>query len=451
MRRLLTSTVAGLVLAIFVAQLVSTGAALYLLRAQMASIIHEGRARTVFDVRDDLLAAYYDGGREELRQYIGARRGALADPTVFVALTGNGPTLLNNLARLPDGVPTGVPRRVMAQQEATAPPAQALAVATGLSDGSVLVVGTAAESEQHFDIAFAEAIGLTIAITVFVSLTAALTLGYVISRRTHAIAETAEALAQGDFAARVPREDVGDGFDHLRRQMNLMAERIDLLVGELRGVAGSLAHDLRSPVARLSASIDTAAMHVAENDVASDALQLARQDADALQAMLTTALELSRLESATVADRRTMTDLGAVCADIAELYEPLAEQAGIALSCSGAPVEILADRELLSRAFSNLIDNAIKYGGDRIDVRCVSEGGWANVTVADNGPGIPEADRARAVERFARLDNARTRPGAGLGLAMVAAVARLHGGSLDLSGHADGQHGLVATLHLRLR
>lgn len=452
MRRLLTSTVAGLVLAIFVVQLFSTGAALYLLRTQMASIIHEGRTREVLDVRDDLLASYYDGGGGELREYIAARRGSTADPTIFVAVLGDGgPPLLNNLVAAPRAVPTGTPGRVFAQQQPGVDAAPALAIRTDLSDGTTLIVGTATESEQHFVIAFAEAIGLTIALTVVVALAAALSLGYVISRRTHAIAETAEALAQGDFAARVPREDVGDGFDHLRRQMNLMAERIDLLVGELRGVAGSLAHDLRSPVARLSASIDTAATHVAEESAAAEALQLARQDADALEAMLTTALELSRLESATIADRRSPTDLGAACADIAELYEPLAEQAGITLVCETVPIVVLADRELVSRALSNLIDNAIKYGGDHIDVTCRAEPGGAVVTVADNGPGIPEEDRARAVERFARLDNARTRPGAGLGLAMVAAVARLHGGSLDLSGRGDGQHGLVVVLHLPLR
>lgn len=452
MRRLLTSTVAGLVLAIFLVQLASTGAALYLLRVQMASIIHEGRAREVLDVRDDLLAAYYDGGGRELRDYIGARRGSIDDPMIFVALTGGDkPPLLNNLVSTPQAVPTGTPGRVLAQQQPNADPAEALAIRTDLSDGSRLIVGTATESEQHFVIAFAEAIGLTIALTVVVALAAALTLGYVISRRTHAIAETAEALAQGDFAARVPREDVGDGFDHLRRQMNLMAERIDLLVGELRGVAGSLAHDLRSPVARLSASIDTAAIHVSDESSAAEALQLARQDADALQAMLTTALELSRLESATIADRRSPIDLGAACADIAELYEPLAEHAGIALTCETMPMMVLADRELVSRALSNLIDNAIKYGGDRIDVACRAEAGHAVVSVTDNGPGIPREDRARAIERFARLDNARTRPGAGLGLAMVAAVARLHGGSLDLSGRGDGEPGLVAVLKLPLR
>ncbi len=452
MRRLLTSTVAGLVLAIFLVQLASTGAALYLLRVQMASIIHEGRAREVLDVRDDLLASYYDGGGSELREYISARRGSIDDPTIFVALLGVGGTpLLNNLVTPPRAVPTGTPGRVLAQQHSGQAPAEALAIRTDLPDGSRLVVGTATESEQHFVIAFAEAIGLTIALTVAVALAAALALGYVISRRTHAIAETAEALAQGDFAARVPREDVGDGFDHLRRQMNLMAERIDLLVGELRGVAGSLAHDLRSPVARLSASIDTAATHVADESAAAEALQLARQDADALEAMLTTALELSRLESATIADRRSPTDLGAVCADIVELYEPLAEHAGIALDCKSVPMMVLADRELVSRALSNLIDNAIKYGGDRIDVTCRSDPAGAVVTVSDNGPGIPREDRSRAVERFARLDNARTRPGAGLGLAMVAAVARLHGGSLDLSGRVDGQPGLVAVLRLPLR
>jgi signal transduction histidine kinase len=209
-----------------------------------------------------------------------------------------------------------------------------------------------------------------------------------------------------------------------------------------------LAHDLQSPVARLRASIETAlAADVGAS--AGEALQLARADAEALQAMLTTALELGRLESGTVEDRRRIIDLGEVVEDLAELYEPLAEQSGVALASEVARVRIQGDRELLSRAVANLIDNALKYGDGRIALQCRADGPWALVTVADDGPGIPDEDRKRAVDRFTRLDNARTFPGAGLGLAMANAVAQLHGGALELSGGDTPElAGLVATLRL---
>ncbi len=446
MRRLFSSTI-GLGIAIFVLQLLSSSAALYLLRTQMEGIVHADRARQLNDVRDDLLAAYYDGGYAELRDFIARGRGSVGDPLNFVALRGPGGVLLSNIAAIPPGVRFDRPGIV------TLPPTGSevrtgLAIGTRLPGHEELIVGALTETESRFDLAFAEAIGLTLALTVALALISAVLLGTAISRRTHAIADTAEALGSGNFAARFPREDIGDGFDHLRRQMNLMAERIDMLIKQLHSISGSLAHDLQSPVARLRASIDTA-LDCDMAEPAIEALQRARVDAEALQAMLAAALELGRLESGTVEDRRRMIELGEVVDDLAELYEPLAEQSDIVLSRDVAPVRVFGDRELLSRALANLIDNAVKYGGNRIDLRCRIEGPWALVSVADNGPGIAAADRDRAMDRFIRLDNARTRPGAGLGLAMVAAVAQLHGGALELSGgDAVDLGGLVVTLRL---
>jgi signal transduction histidine kinase len=446
-RRRFPSTIAGLGIAVFALQLLSSGAAIYLLRTQMQDIVHADRMRQVHDVRDDLLAAYYDGGYAELHDLIAKRRGSIADPLIFVALTGPDGTLLSNIDARPRAVRFDRPEQVRLPQS-DGPPREGLALATRLAGNEELVVGALTVTERGFDLAFAEAIGLTLTLTVTLALLSALLLGSVISRRTHAIADTAEALGSGNFAARFPREDVGDGFDHLRRQMNLMAERIDMLVKQLHTISGALAHDLQSPVARLRASIETALMA----DVgasATEALQRARADAEALQAMLTTALELGRLESGMVEDRRRMIDLGEVIEDLTELYEPLAEQSAIALVSDVAPVRIHGDRELLSRALANLIDNAVKYGGSRIALQCRAEGPWALVTVADNGPGIPDEDRERAVDRFTRLDNARTYPGAGLGLAMANAVAQLHGGGLELSGGDTPElAGLVATLRL---
>jgi signal transduction histidine kinase len=238
----------------------------------------------------------------------------------------------------------------------------------------------------------------------------------------------------------------------LRQQVNLMAERIGELVGQLSAVSGALAHDLRSPVARLSAAIDVALART-EEPRAIEALQAARADADALRAMLETALEISLIEGGAVEDRRRPLDLAAVAEDLVELYDPLAEQQDVRFEARLEPVTAPADRELVSRALANLIDNALKYGGDAVVVstRQVldSDGSaWAEIAVEDNGPGIALADRARAVERFVRLDDARTRPGGGLGLAMVAAVARLHGGSFRLGDLPSGGKGLVASLRI---
>lgn len=447
MRRMFTSTIVGLGIAIFLLQLLSSGAAIYLLRTQMQDIVHADRTRQVHDVRDDLLAAYYDGGYAELREFISRDKGSLADPVIFVALTGPHGTLLNNVAKMPDGVPYDRPGIIHLPFDGNAR-RDGFALATRLPEDEELIVGALTDADNRFDLAFAEAVGLTLALTVALALLSAVLLGSVISRRTHAIAETAEALGSGNFAARFPREDVGDGFDHLRRQMNLMAERIDMLIKQLHSVSGALAHDLQSPVARLRASIDTA-LACDMDEHAGEALQRARDDAEALQAMLATALELDRLESGTIEDRRRMIELGEVVEDMTELYEPLAEQSNIVLDWTIDAVRVKGDRELLSRALANLIDNAIKYGGDRITLRCAPEGPWALVTVADNGPGIVAEDRERAIDRFTRLDDARKQPGAGLGLAMVAAVAQLHGGALELSGgDASDLGGLVATIRL---
>ena len=451
-RRSFSPTMLRLVTAIFVLQLLASMLVILFLRGQMLDVVRLDHERQVIDVRDDLLAAYYDGGREELAGFITSRRGSAADPAVFIALIGKGPPVLSNLVRMPAIASAARPQPVMVRRGADQPPSEGLALAGLLPDGEQLVVGVVSLTERRIDLAFAATAGLTIALAVTMALLSALVVGFVISRRTHLIAETAAELASGNFGARVPIEGTGDGFDHLRQQMNLMAERIGVLVAQLGTVSGALAHDLRSPVARLSAAIDLALARASEPHPI-EALQAARADADALQAMLETALEISLIEGGAVEDRRRPLDLASVVEDLVELYEPLAEQSDVRLEARLAAVTAPADRELISRALANLIDNALKYGGAAVTVstsqRQDPEGeGWAEIAVEDNGPGIAPADRARAVERFVRLDDARTRPGGGLGLAMVAAVARLHGGSLALSDPPSGRKGLVATLRL---
>ncbi|HEY6869090.1 MAG TPA: HAMP domain-containing sensor histidine kinase [Novosphingobium sp.] len=446
LRRLARSTVVRLVAAIFLLQVVSGGAAIVLLRAKMQQQIVADRTRQIFDVRDDLLDAFYEGGYDQVAREVAERRGTVSDPLILVGLSGHGRQVLSHVAAMPKVRPGDHLTPFKVYHTAQDAPVDALLLRVDLADGSHLVVGSFTTLAGRFDLIFAEALVLVVVLTALLALAGALLIGYVVGQRAHAIAATAEALASGDFAARVPAHERGDGFDHLRRQMNFMAERIDGLVSELQSVAGALAHDLKSPVARLRAAIETASAEVSDA-AATEALQLALSDADALEAMLATALELTRLESGAVIDRRQRLDLAEVAADLAELYEPLAEQNGVELATQFVSVPVQGDRELVSRALSNLIDNALKYGGRHIVVRTRDERDHAVLEVEDDGPGIAVEDRGRAIGRFTRLDNARTRPGAGLGLAMVAAVARLHRGRFELgSGREGSSGGLVARL-----
>lgn len=447
MRRLFQSTIARLVMAIFAIQLLSSAAAIALLHTQMLGVIEADRTQQVLDLRDDLLAVYYSGGSPALEQAITATAGSLSDPGLFAeAVDRSGRKVRSHVTRLAAVKPDVGPVAIRIWQGPAGQQADAIAQTIVLADQTQLTVGAVTTPDRGFDAAFAEAIGLTIVLTGLLALIGSLALGYVISRRTHAIAETAEALGRGDFAARITQASRGDGFDHLRSQINAMADRIDRLVGQLQSLSASLAHDLRSPVARLRASIEQA-LDAMPNEEGREALILARTDAEALQTMLSDALELSRLETGAIADRRVQLDLAAVADDLADLYEPLAEQAGVDLLRELVPVKAWADRELLARALSNLIDNALKYGGHNITVGTAANPDHAILWVADDGPGIAEAEREVAQLPHTRLDNARTRSGAGLGLAVVAAVAKLHDGRLELSSRPDGT-GLVAQVVL---
>lgn len=462
-RRPLSPTMLRLVASVFVLQLLSSVVAIFFLRTEMLGVVRTDREEQVIDVRDDLLAAYYDGGRAVLADYIRQQRGSAADPGIFITLSGPGhKPVISNVGYVPAIVPQARPHSVLIRTGAQAPDVEALVLASSLPDGGKLIVGLMGASEKRFNLAFATAIGLTITVAVTLSLISAVALGVALSRRTHEIASAAEELAAGNFGMRLDEGHSGDGFDHLRLQMNRMAERIAALVAELGAVSGALAHDLRSPVTRLSAAIDTALARMEQARASTDngtgtpeiieateALLAARADADGLRAMLETALEISRLQGGAVQDRRVALDLAEVAADMAELYEPLAEQSGVALTLALSPAPVRADRELISRALANCIDNALKYGGDTITVRTADTEDGVVLEVLDNGPGIAPEDRARVVERFVRLDNARTRPGGGLGLAMVDAVARLHGGRLVLDEAPGG--GLAVALHLPKR
>jgi len=267
-----------------------------------------------------------------------------------------------------------------------------------------------------------------------------------VARRLDRLAGVVEAVASGDLSPRVAMvAGGGDAFDRLATRLNTMLDKIERLMIELRVVTDSLAHDLRSPLSRLRAKAEQAVLQT--DPVARDAaLNGMIGETDLVMRMLTTLMEISRSESVP-RDRFTRIDPAELVEEIGELYAPVAEDAAIAFIVDAPPGlgQIAIHRELLSQALTNLIDNALRHAaaGADITLRVARRDGALRFSVADRGPGIAQADHEHALRRFGRLDGARSTPGAGLGLALVAAVARLHGGRLELGDNAPG---LVATL-----
>src|SRR6185369_12868750 len=287
-------------------------------------------------------------------------------------------------------------------------------------------------------------------VAILLGLGCGIILAQFVGRRVGKIVAVTDRISGRDLTRRIPPSGGGDAFDRLGQRINEMLDRISGLMEELRMVTDSLAHDLRSPVSRLRSAAHAAAE---TSDPAERDQQLASvvRQADSLMRILTTALEISRSEALTSRSQFNRFDVGSLGAELSEMYEPVAEEAGAVLRFHRPeqPVELFGHRQLIAQAVSNLVENAVRYAasGGAIDVTVGEDGKRLAITVADQGPGIPEGRREEALKRFGRLDSSRSEEGAGLGLALVRAIAHLHDGDLVLE---DNKPGLIAVLRLPL-
>jgi signal transduction histidine kinase len=318
---------------------------------------------------------------------------------------------------------------------------------TPLPDGSRLLTGHVASGRRELRDANRWAFLLALALAAPLALGLVFVLLRIIERRVARIAGIAERVGEGDLSQRVEVGEGDDAFARLGRGFNGMLDKIEALVVELRLVTDGLAHDLRSPITRLQSVIERASVDARDPD-ARAALEAARNEAEGLQAMLTTALQISRAEAGIGRDRFQPVELATLLDDLAEIYGPAAEECGFALTAesTGNPV-LPVHRELLVQALGNLVENALRHaeGGSHIALRITPEDGTVAISVADDGPGIAPERREDALRRFGRLDPARHAGGHGLGLALVEATARLHGGRVEL---ADAHPGLIVRLIL---
>lgn len=427
-----TVRLAGLVFAL---QIVLAGTILLAVRHLVQDDLLRDTRALAFELRDDLLASYRSVGTTGLRAEIEARLAAPDRRDIVILLArADGSPIVGNLGAWPPTLPVRSRslQTIDLFRVGVAQPERMSLVATPLQGGLRLLAGHVVERDLRFGLAVQQAMLSMLAVALPLALLGSLIAARMISRRLRLINETARAVGGGDLSRRVVLDASGDAFEMLGTSINAMLDRVEQLVSELRIVTDGLAHDLRSPLTRLKVTLERGL--VARDDLAAAAILPALAEADALLAMLDTSLQISRAQAGIGREHFTAVDVREMLSDLAEIYGPVAEERGLAIDVRAEPGLILdVHRELLSRAVANLIDNATKHSGaSRITLFASERGRALIVGIEDDGRGIAVADRKEALRRFGRLDPSRGVTGAGLGLSLVTAVARLHDGTLEL-------------------
>jgi signal transduction histidine kinase len=441
---------------------------------QTSRLITQQITETVDSEISGLTEVYTQGGIRRLLLLVDAR-SRRPGSNLYLVTTPAGEGLAGNVGTLEPGVLerndfTETTYRRLDEAEDTAHRAYVRVVR--LSGGFRLLVGRDLEERERLHDIILAATRWSIAVVVVLGLLGGFFVTRRVLKRIDAMSGTSRTIMEGDLSGRLPIAGTGDELDRLADSLNAMLERIEQLMHGLKEVSDNIAHDLKTPLTRLRNRAEEALrMAKTEGDYRA-ALDNVLEESDGLIRTFNALLMIARAESGEPGEDLTGFDAADIVHDVAELYEPLADERGITLKVEAeAPAPVKGNRELISQALANLIDNAIKYAAPKtaapalapvssepageapaladhagvIMVSVSSEDAHVRLTVADNGPGIPQSDRARVLERFVRLEQSRSQPGAGLGLSLAAAVARLHRGELTL---ADNAPGLKAILTL---
>ena len=336
---------------------------------------------------------------------------------------------------------------------------RALVYVTQLSSGFRLLIGRDLEERRRLFGIVAKAAQWSVLVVVVLGIGGGIFVARRVLVRIDAMTGTTRRIMDGDLSGRLPVGRSGDELDRLAENLNAMLERIEALMTGLKEVSDNIAHDLKTPLTRLRNRAEEALAKSRSEDEYRAALERTIEESDGLIRTFNALLMIARAESGQARGDMVEFDAAEVAGGIHELYEPLAEDNEMTLRVKAVAAPVHGNRELISQALANLVENAIKYGKPaalpldsgaaasrrEILIEARREGGQVLLSVTDRGEGIPEAERKHAVERFVRLEASRTLPGSGLGLSLASAVATLHGGELRLG---DARPGLIATLVL---
>jgi signal transduction histidine kinase len=315
-----------------------------------------------------------------------------------------------------------------------------LALGAPLSGGAAVFVGRDLSSVRALEARLLGAAGWVGLGALLLGLAGGLLIGRGVARRTAEMDHALAAVAAGDLARRLPLAGRDDEFDRLAARINAMLDRLAEVMATLRAVTDDIAHDLRTPLTRLRQRLDD--MRRAPTGEAEAMIAAAEAECDAMLDLFAALLRIAQVEAGAQRSAFARFDLSAVAEAVAEVYAPAAEERGQSLTATIAPGLVAhGDRALVTQLLANLVENAVRHGraGGRVAITLrAAAGGGAEAVIADDGPGIPEAERERVFRRFHRLDAARATPGSGLGLALVRAVAALHGMAVTLSDAAPG-------------
>jgi len=328
----------------------------------------------------------------------------------------------------------------------------ALVRVTRLPGGIRILVGRDLDERERMLHIVALAGRWSVAIVIVLGIAGGVFVSRRVLKRVDAMTGTTQTIMAGDLSGRLSVIGSGDEFDRLAVNLNGMLERIESLMRGLKEVTDNIAHDLKTPLTRLrnrcEAALRTANSETEFRRVLEDTIE----ESEGLIRTFDALLMIARAESGEVREGMAEFDVAEVARDVSELYEPLAEDKGLTLEVDAKQhAAVKGNRELVSQALANLVDNAIKYAappppypppvnGERSGILVTADAEQDRIvlTVSDRGPGIPSADRSRVIDRFVRLERSRSLPGSGLGLSLVSAVARLHGGELKLEDNAPG-------------
>lgn len=427
-------------------------------------MITEQITETLNSELGELTDQYARGG---LRGLVSAVEGRALRPgaNLYLVTTPQGQGVAGNVASLAPGVmdhPGWAETFYKRLEETDTKSHFALVKVSQLSGGFRILVGRDLEERRRLFGIVAKAAQWSVLIVIVLGLGGGVFVARRVLHRIDAMTGTTQRIMAGDLSERLPVGRSGDEIDRLAGNLNAMLERIEALMTGLKEVSDNIAHDLKTPLTRLRNRAEDALAKSSNEGEYRAALERTIEESDSLIRTFNALLMIARAESGQARDNMTDFDAAEVAHGIHELYEPLAEDKGVTLGVAADNATIHGNRELVSQALANLVENAIKYGQPgatpaesapgapeggakppNILIEARREGDHVLLSVTDHGPGIPEADRQRAVERFVRLEASRTQPGSGLGLSLASAVATLHGGGLRL---ADSQPGLRVTL-----